>query len=67
MLEPPSFSRLHERGCALARWLELGLSVDRLAALDRAGRRGKRTDWPGRAPGEERRVGLPDLDAAAGG
>jgi hypothetical protein len=56
--------RLHERGRALGAWLDAGGSVDRLAALDRAVRRGWVTDWPGREPGEEVRNGIPDLDLA---
>jgi hypothetical protein len=40
-------------------------SVDRLAALDRAVRRGRATDWPGRDAGPELRNGIPDLDLPA--
>jgi hypothetical protein len=56
--------RLRERGRAILAWEAAGGSVDRLAALARAVRRGLTTDWPGRAPGEERRQGIPDLDLA---
>jgi hypothetical protein len=56
------FERLHERGAALGVWIDAGCSVDRLAALDRAVRRGRVTDWPGRDPGPEVRNGIPDLD-----
>jgi hypothetical protein len=58
----PGFSRLHERGTALGAWIDAGGSVDRLADLDRAVRRGRVTDWPGREPGPEVRNGIPDLD-----
>jgi hypothetical protein len=54
--------RLRERGRALLAWEAAGGSVDRLAVLDRRTRRGLRTDWPGRGPGEEVRNGIPDLD-----
>jgi len=50
-----SFERLHERGQAAGAWIDAGGSVGRLAALDRAVRRGRITDWPGREPGPERR------------
>ena len=43
-------ARLEERGRALYRLLATGASLDRLAALDRAVRRGRVTDWPGRSP-----------------
>jgi hypothetical protein len=59
---PLTFERLHERGCALARWLAAGGDVDALLYLDRRVRRAKATDWPGRGAGEEPRVGIPDLD-----
>jgi hypothetical protein len=58
----PDFERLHERGAALGAWIDLGLSVDALADLDRDVRRGRVTDWPGRDPGPEVRNGIPDLD-----
>jgi hypothetical protein len=59
---PLTFERLHERGCALTRWLAAGGDVDALLDLDRRVRRAKATDWPGRGAGEEPRVGIPDLD-----
>jgi hypothetical protein len=62
---PLSAERLAERGAALARLLDAGVSVDRLCALDRAVRHGRRTDWPGRRGPEEPRQGIPELDAAA--
>jgi hypothetical protein len=55
--------RLAERGAALARWLAAGGDVDRLCRLDRAVRRARTTDWPGRPAGEpELRNGVPELD-----
>lgn len=47
-----TFARLHERGSALGAWIDARGSVDRLAALDRAVRRGRITDWPGRTAEE---------------
>jgi len=61
-MSAPDFSRLHERGVALGKWIDLGLSVDALAGLDRNVRRGRVTDWPGRESGPELRNGIPDLD-----
>ncbi len=54
-MTPLTFARLQERGAALTRWLNADLSVDRLLALDQRIRRGRRTAWPGRPPGPERR------------
>jgi hypothetical protein len=59
---PLTSERLHERGCALARWLAAGGDVDALLALDRRVRRARATDWPGRRAGPEPRQGIPDLD-----
>jgi hypothetical protein len=66
-MSAPDFERLHERGVALGEWIAARGSVDRLAALDRAVRRGRVTDWPGREPGPEVRNGIPDLDLPDGG
>jgi hypothetical protein len=63
-MSPLDSERLRERGTALGAWIDAGCSVDRLAALARAVRRGRVTDWPGREPGEEVRNGIPDLDLA---
>jgi hypothetical protein len=56
--------RLAERGAALARWIALGGSVDRLCRLDRGVRHARVTDVPGRPAGPEPRQGIPDLDFA---
>jgi hypothetical protein len=62
VIEPLTAERLEERGRALGAWLAAGLSIERLIRLDRAVRRGTRSDWPGRESGPEVRQGIPDLD-----
>jgi hypothetical protein len=63
MSEPLTFERLHERGVALARWLDAGGSIDRLCRLDRRVRAGRCSDFPGRGAGAELRASaIPELD-----
>jgi predicted Rdx family selenoprotein len=52
---PPSAARFKERGAALLRWERDRGDFERLAQLDQRVRDARRTDWPGRPPGPERR------------
>jgi hypothetical protein len=56
-----------ERGAALYRLLAAGVSVDRLARLDRRVRHAACSDWPGRPPGPEPRRGAGEAPGTEGG